>query len=267
MTDQIEVSSAFNALAVRRREILLVSACIALAGCGAFANLTGSRSLRAGLIADATPLPNAPWPVRPIAAAHSHNDYVQPRPLQDALALGFQSVEADIWLRDGEILVSHIGLFFVGTLRELYLDPLQARVDRLGSVYGDGQPFLLWIELKSSDPELVRELQRVLARYPMLTRKDAGEEHSAVTVILTGDENGKRTYTSGRGARYACRDSEELSADEERDPLHLWYSLNWTDWFSWNGKGAHARRGAQPAAGAGRHGPPHGAQAAALLAS
>ncbi len=34
--------------------------------------------------------------------AHSHNDYLHRRPLLDALALGFCSVEADIYLVDGE---------------------------------------------------------------------------------------------------------------------------------------------------------------------
>jgi hypothetical protein len=39
--------------------------------------------------------------------AHAHNDYEHARPLDDALALGFPSVEADVWLRDGAIAVSH----------------------------------------------------------------------------------------------------------------------------------------------------------------
>jgi hypothetical protein len=223
---------------MRRRELLLLlSASTALAACGSLANAMAPRSWRAALIADSAPLPNAPRPVMPMTAAHSHNDYQQRRPLLDALALGYRSVEADIWLRDSELRVSHEGRSFAGTLRELYLDPLQARVDRLGSVHGDGEPFLLWLDLKSGEPELVLELRRLLARYPMLTRME-GEmtKRAAVTAILTGDENGKRAYTAGAGARYACRDSLELLADEKQDPLHLWYALSWTDWFSWDGQ-------------------------------
>src|SRR6266478_168041 len=174
---------------MRRGEVLLLlSASMALAACGSLANLIAPRPWRTALIADSVPLSNAPPPVRPMTVAHSHNDYEQRRPLLDALALGYRSVEADILLRDGELWVSHKGRSFVGTLRELYLDPLQARVDRLGSVGG-------------------------------------------------GDENGKRAYTAGAGARYACRDSNELLEDENRDPLHLWYALSWPDWFSWVGEG------------------------------
>ena len=45
--------------------------------------------------------------VVPLERAHSHNDYSRPRPLLDALDAGFCSVEADIFLVDGELLVAH----------------------------------------------------------------------------------------------------------------------------------------------------------------
>ena len=43
----------------------------------------------------------------PLAGAHAHNDYEHPRPLLDALSHGFQSVEADIFLIDDQLLVAH----------------------------------------------------------------------------------------------------------------------------------------------------------------
>jgi hypothetical protein len=63
---------------------------------------------------------------QPLAAAHAHNDYEHDRPLFDALEHGFTSVEADVWLVDGELRVAHDledakpGV----TLESLYLDPL-----------------------------------------------------------------------------------------------------------------------------------------------
>lgn len=36
--------------------------------------------------------------------AFSHNDYEHERPLFDALDLGFNCVEADLWLIDGELV-------------------------------------------------------------------------------------------------------------------------------------------------------------------
>ncbi|TAE61046.1 MAG: hypothetical protein EAZ89_00925, partial [Bacteroidetes bacterium] len=78
-------------------------------------------------------------PVRPLAAAHAHNDYEHKRPLWDALDRGFTSVEADIWLINNELYVSHtrpVKPDSLRTLRRLYLDPLARRVsDYGGAVY------------------------------------------------------------------------------------------------------------------------------------
>ena len=45
--------------------------------------------------------------VTPLRHAHAHNDYAHRRPLWDALDRGFCSVEADIFLSRGELLVGH----------------------------------------------------------------------------------------------------------------------------------------------------------------
>jgi hypothetical protein len=46
-------------------------------------------------------------PIVPLANAHAHNDYEHKRPLFDALDNGFTSVEADVFLVDGKLLVGH----------------------------------------------------------------------------------------------------------------------------------------------------------------
>jgi hypothetical protein len=48
-----------------------------------------------------------PDSVIPLVNAHAHNDYEHDRPLFDALDHGFCSVEADIHLVDGQLLVAH----------------------------------------------------------------------------------------------------------------------------------------------------------------
>ena len=67
--------------------------------------------------------------VAPLAQAHAHNDYEHDRPLLDALDHGFTSVEADIYLVDGALLVAHNrrDVKPERTLEKLYLDPLQER--------------------------------------------------------------------------------------------------------------------------------------------
>src|SRR5207253_2836160 len=110
-----------------------------------------------------------------------------------ALAAKFYSVEADVWLHDHDIFVSHDGIDFKGTLDALYLDPLEKRVDTSGSVYGDGAPFTLWIDIKDGSQASQDALSAKLAQHAMFTRVfDDHVEPHAVTVILTGDANAKR---------------------------------------------------------------------------
>lgn len=61
----------------------------------------------------------------PLAQAHAHNDYEHDRTLLDALAHGFTSVEADVWLVEGELRVAHDAweLADAPTLEGTYLDP------------------------------------------------------------------------------------------------------------------------------------------------
>ena len=80
--------------------------------------------------------------VTPLPHAHAHNDYEHARPLLDALAHGFCSVEADVFLRDGRLLVAHTPLDLKPerTLERLYLDPLRQRVRANG-----GQMPMAWL--------------------------------------------------------------------------------------------------------------------------
>src|ERR1700753_1075141 len=58
--------------------------------------------------------------------AYAHNDYWHKRPLYDALGDGFTHIEADIYLRDGQLVVAHVlpRLRMSKTLDSLYLRPL-----------------------------------------------------------------------------------------------------------------------------------------------
>ena len=70
----------------------------------------------------------------PLPNAHAHNDYEHKRPLFDALAHGFGSVEADVFLVRGQMLVGHtaIDLRPERTLEKLYLEPLRQRIKANG---------------------------------------------------------------------------------------------------------------------------------------
>ncbi len=168
---------------------------------------------------------------------HSHNDYLRPRPLDDAIENGFRSVEADIWLDGGELIVGHDPVAFVGTLQTLYLDPLQRIVDGRGSVYGDGLPIYLWIDIKSREAALRPLLREQLSHYPMLRGPSP-----MVIAILTGDEESKAAYMKDRREPFACRDSNEVNrSDPPGDASWPWYALRWRDYFDWDGRGEMPR--------------------------
>src|SRR5438874_5130274 len=95
------------------------------------------------------PPAEAPKIVTPVTRAHAHNDYAHPRPLIDALDQGFCSVEADVYLVDGKLLVAHDKKDVKPdrTLEKLYLDPLRERVKANGGrVYAKGPTVHLLVD-------------------------------------------------------------------------------------------------------------------------
>jgi len=130
------------------------------------------------------PCPSATLP------AYAHNDYENPRPLADALRLGYRGVEADIFLVEGELRVAHNRKHTKAgrTLQALYLDPLREVVARCGRVCTDSRPFLLNIEIKESSQAAYDTLCAVLGRYPeVLSSIDHGVNRpGAVETILVG---------------------------------------------------------------------------------
>jgi len=115
----------------------------------------------------------------PLIRAHAHNDYEHARPLFDALDQGFCSVEADVHLVDGRLLVTHAssGAQSGRTLRGLYLDPLRRRAQQnSGRVYREGPSVTLLVDIKGDAEATYEVLRRQLAEYTgMLANTDDPE--------------------------------------------------------------------------------------------
>ncbi|MEU7037495.1 phosphatidylinositol-specific phospholipase C/glycerophosphodiester phosphodiesterase family protein [Streptomyces sp. NPDC046237] len=183
--------------------------------------------------------------VRPLPLAHAHNDYLHTRPLHDALAHGFTSVEADIFLVDGELLVAHepAELDPSRTLRSLYLDPLLARVRaNHGSVYaGYRRPVQLLIDIKVDGVAAYQELHRQLRPYRrMLSTVTAGRVRlGAVTPVISGDRAARGPMEAQR-VRHAFYDGrlDDLAAQTPAPASFIpLISSNWTQSFGWRGEG------------------------------
>lgn len=171
-------------------------------------------------------------------AAHAHNDYEHARPLLDALDAGFRSVEADVYYAGGKLAVSHDGKTSKGTLESLYLAPLQQRIaSHHGSVYGDGKPFRLVIDLKDADDNLPTAIDTVFARYPMLSRFLGGAYvRGPVEIVFTGNDAMKRAVVSG--TCWGTRDTNVFSTNESiLDSRWTDYALDWAQCIDWDGTG------------------------------
>jgi glycerophosphoryl diester phosphodiesterase len=178
---------------------------------------------------------------KPLIHAHAHNDYEHARPLLDALDHGFCSIEADIYLVDGQLLVAHdrAKVRPERTLQSLYLEPLRQRVKANGGrVYRDGPECVLLIDIKSDWQTLYPVLRETLKQYADIftTFRPDTKQVRAVTAILTG--NRAKEMFAGESVRYAAFDGEleALDSDDSAD-LIPWVSSNWAKSFQWRGVG------------------------------
>ncbi|WP_340686554.1 phosphatidylinositol-specific phospholipase C/glycerophosphodiester phosphodiesterase family protein [Amycolatopsis coloradensis] len=215
--------------------------------------ITPRRILAALLAAvTATSLATAPASahergVRPLAQAHSHNDYEHARPLHDALDQGFTSVEADIFLVDGQLLVAHdlADTRPDRTLESLYLEPLRERVlaNHGVGVYRQRAEFQLLIDVKGDANSTYAALEKRLynPRYSFLFSLYAfgHVKKRAVTAVISGGR--PKDVMLGQRFRLAfydgrIRDENDLGigSDPRVTPL---VSDSWSGLFTWTGDG------------------------------
>ncbi|GGD67052.1 hypothetical protein GCM10011514_33890 [Emticicia aquatilis] len=113
---------------------------------------------------------------------HSHNDYEQKEPFFAAYNLGFDSIEADLYLKDGELCVSHDqkDVSTERTLRKLYIEPLLAKIKENGGYpYPNKKPLHLLLDLKKQGKEIMQVLDAQLKPYK--------KELRHVTISISGD--------------------------------------------------------------------------------
>jgi hypothetical protein len=200
-----------------------------------------NRAVMRTLVAVSIVAGSSLW-AQPWERAHAHNDYEHERPLLDALDHGFCSVEADIHLVEGALLVAHdLEETRPGrTLQALYLDPLRERVERHGGrVHPGGPEFTLLIDIKTGAEGTCAVLEEVLGDYAtMLTRFEEGRiTTNAVRVILSGNRPIERMMRER--TRLAAIDGR--LPDLRRNPsvaLVPLVSDNWQSHFEWRGEGA-----------------------------
>lgn len=178
--------------------------------------------------------------VDPALRLHGHNDYLQPVPLMPALEHGLGSLEADIYLVDGELRVGHERwqLRPGRTLESMYLDPMQKLVEQHGRLRTDDEPLVLLVDIKANGQEVYRHLRGVLENYRgMLTQFEGNQVRpGAVTIVLSG--NRPMALVAADKQRLCAIDGRFADLDANPPlPVSLvpWISGNWRSISDWTG--------------------------------
>lgn len=171
-----------------------------------------------------------------LVRAHAHNDYLHPRPLWDALAAGFGSVEADVWYREGRLLLGHtrVETLSARTLEQWYIQPLAALVRESGRALTDlEQPFQLLIDVKEEGAATLLAIEEMLQGYrDILCRVEDGRAvDGAIQVVYTG--NRPFSVISTAPVRFGTMDGHDGDVPTAPDPARMplvsesWSMLGW----------------------------------------
>lgn len=160
----------------------------------------------------------------PLINAHAHNDYAQPHPLRGAIEHGFCSIEADVFLVDGTLLVGHDrkDLKPEKTLVDMYLKPLAEEVrTHGGTVYGTKQEVILLVDIKVNGKEAYEQLQKDLKPFhSFLSGFRRGRTvQRAVKVILSGDRPIQEVAAQKERFVFIDGRTENLGGDPNLYPL------------------------------------------------
>jgi hypothetical protein len=179
----------------------------------------------------------------PLDHAHAHNDYEHARPLFDALDRGYGSVEADIYLVDGALLVAHArdSVRADRTLESLYLAPLRAWIGaRGGRVYPDRPPLTLLIDVKSHAESTWTALEPLLRRYDDVIASWHGDSMTVRPVIAVISGERPLVTLPAQRDRWAGLDGRLADLDAANGPPTVVMPLVSDDWeqiTKWRGRG------------------------------
>ena len=186
----------------------------------------------------------SPKDVKPIRDGHSHNDYWRNRPMLDALDHGFCSVEADVFLRDGQFWAGHVPaeIMLRRNLETIYFQTLKEQIAlNGGTVYPGVETFYLWIEFKEDPEEAWAALVPMLEKYKdmLASVTDGVKKPGPVQVIITGNRPFKSFEDSKGKTFYATLDGRFSDLDNPNRPAWMVGAINenWGSVSSWKGSG------------------------------
>jgi hypothetical protein len=176
-----------------------------------------------------------------VLKAHAHNDYVHTRPLFDALECNFKSFEADVFSIKDSLFVAHDfeDIKPGRTLRQLYLEPFKTIInENKGSVYGNGEEVILFIDIKDDALKTYKLLHEILSAYKneVSVHINGVKTQKSILVVVSG--NRPFDFMQAQSIRYAGYDGRMKDLDSDIPPVLMpVVSDNWANYFKWNGLG------------------------------
>jgi alkaline phosphatase len=168
------------------------------------------------------------------ADAHSHNDYEKPSPFWEAYKNKFGSIEADIFLDNGELIVAHdreqVKKRF--TLDSLYLKPLQQSIQaNKGFVYADpARQLQLMIDLKTEGVSTLKALVDRLSNFPALIKCPS------LKITISGSRPPEADFTKYPSWIFFDGELQKAYTKEQLERIPM-ISDNFAKYSSWKGEG------------------------------
>lgn len=167
--------------------------------------------------------------------AHSHNDYEQANYFTEAYNAGFGSIEADIYLVDGKLLVAHNkkDVSPARTLAGMYLEPLARHVQENGGYpYADHRAQLeLLIDLKDEkDSPAYQKTVALIRSYQVL-------QHSKrIRFTFTGNIPSDTAIAKAAGSIYFDGVPGRRYSKAAMKRIYM-LSDNFANYSTWKGEG------------------------------
>jgi len=175
-----------------------------------------------------------------LPSGHSHNDYTHEHPLQDALSYGFKSIEIDVWLHNGKLVVDHdgVGLDSKKDIEELYLLPITTRIrEHGGKVYdGDTTPTIFMVEFKNDAEACYTVLKTLIEKHKALFCDRTGKA-GPIKLLITGNKPWQ-TLLKGNELYVTADGNIKQSTDSTPNCIIERVSDPYASHFTWKGKGA-----------------------------
>lgn len=161
---------------------------------------------------------------------HSHNDYLQTAPFWDAYANGANSIEVDVFLKNGTLYATHDEADIIPghTLESLYLEPLKKVLEL---PLGKRQELQLLIDIKSETYTTLAKIVTVLEKYPGIIH------NPDIAMVISGNRPKPAEYTDyPKFIMFDYQSLEDIPKGKAWEKVAL-ISLPFYKFSRWNGKG------------------------------